>query len=93
VGFSQHPARSTCSSLRKKSFHIDILLLVFAEAQQVERSEVEQVCDDEFGELLDGDVVDAYRIVVELAAVGDRALEAGDARDQVLEVSIALSSG
>src|SRR6185436_16097911 len=69
----------------KKLLDVDILFLVLAEAQQVERPEAENIGDENFGKLLDGDVVDVHGFVIELAAVGNGIFQPGDAADQMLK--------
>ena len=74
----------------EQRLHVDVLLLVLAEHEEVARAEGQQAGDDDVGELLDADVVAVDGLVVELAAVRDRVLQAGDAPEQRLDRLVGL---
>src|SRR5919109_1595348 len=67
------------SGAAEQRLYVDVLALFLAEHEQVARPEVQQARHDDVGERLDADVVAVDGLVVELAPVGDRVLEAGDA--------------
>src|SRR5689334_21969864 len=80
-------------SLGEQGLHVDVLLLLGAELEEVARVEAEHAGDDDVGELLDADVVAVDRLVVELAPVGDRVLQPGDAAEQRLDRLVGLQLG
>src|SRR5688572_22757284 len=69
---------------------VHVGLFLGRELEQLRRLEIERAGDDGIGELLDADVVDVHRLVVELAPVGDGVFQAGDARLQLLERLVGL---
>ena len=76
----QHPEPELSDGSAKQLAQVHVAPLFLGELEQRRRLEVEQTRDDQVGEGLDPDVVQVDRLVVELAAVGDRLLEFRDAR-------------
>src|SRR5207248_2821476 len=73
------------SSAGERRLQIDVRLLVGQEMQQLRRREVAEPGDERVRERIDAHVVGVDRVVVDLAAVSDRGLEAADALLQVAE--------
>src|SRR5689334_24694704 len=87
---AKYSANQQALGAAEQRLHVDVLLFLGAEFQQLARREVQQPRNDDVGELLDADVVAVDRLVVELAAVGDGVLQAGDAAEQRLDRLVGL---
>ena len=78
-------ARNFSARLLEHFLDVDVGLFGGVEFEELRRLEIEHARDDGVGELLDAHVVDIDRLVVKLAAVGDRVFQPGDASLQLLE--------
>src|SRR5690606_20854696 len=74
----------------EQRLEVDVALLHLAELQQLGLLEGEQARQDHVGKLLDAHVVEVDRLVVKLATIGNRILQAGDALLQMLKALIGL---
>src|SRR6185312_11358843 len=84
--------RTTCRSAEQR-LDVDVAGFLRAEAQQVLRLETEQPRHDHVGKLRDAHSQAVDRVVVQLAPVGDGALQAADACLQLPERFVGLQRG
>ena len=80
-------------SFRTVSLTLTSAISLASNSSRSRGAEAEQAGNDDIGKLLDTDIVDIDRFVVELAAVGNRVLERADAALQVLEIFVGAQFG